>query len=256
MEIWKGNLWLYNDRIKDRMEAAKQAYVVVLGQCSQPVRDRLTASEAWQGIQVDTDLMGLLRLIRQCLYTGATTKKDAVSLQEAEEALFHFKQGEHMSNHEYLEKFRDIVKWVEHHGGEPGCQDSRVNPILQWTAMDPTTPTTDEINKARVRVRNEYLGILFIRKSDPKRYGQLVAELQNNHTCGADQYPQTLTRGYELLVNYHSPRPGGRIDRQDGGVSFLNNQDDEQSNRSSDHGGGRHGRGRGQGRGSGRGRGG
>ena len=28
-----------------------------------------------------------------------TMKKDAVSLQEAEEALFHFKQGEHMSNH-------------------------------------------------------------------------------------------------------------------------------------------------------------
>ena len=55
-----------------------------------------------------------------------------------------------MSNHEYLEKFQDIVKQVEHHGGEPGCQDSRVNPILQQTAMDPTTPTTDEINKACV----------------------------------------------------------------------------------------------------------
>ena len=39
MEIWKGDLRLYNDRIKDRMEAAKQAYAVVLGQCSQPVRD-------------------------------------------------------------------------------------------------------------------------------------------------------------------------------------------------------------------------
>ena len=60
MEIWKGDLRLYNDRIKDRIEAAKQAYTLVLGQCSQPVRDQLTASEEWQGIQVDTDLMGLL----------------------------------------------------------------------------------------------------------------------------------------------------------------------------------------------------
>ena len=42
MEIWKGDLRLYNNHIKDRMEAAKQAYAVVLGQCSQPVRDRLT----------------------------------------------------------------------------------------------------------------------------------------------------------------------------------------------------------------------
>ena len=117
--------------------------------------------------------------------------------------------------------------------------------------MDPTTQTTDKINKARVRAQNEYLGILFIMKSDPKCYGQLVVELQNNHTRGTDQYPQTLTRGYVVLVNYHSPRPGGRIDQQDGGVSFLNNHDDEQSNRSSDRGGGRHGRGTGWGWGSG-----
>ena len=148
MEIWKGDLRLYNDCIKDQMEAAKQAYAVVLGQCSQPGRDQLTASEAWQQIQVDTDLMGLIRLIRQCLYTGATRKKDTVSLQEAEEALFFLKQGEHMTNHEYLKKFRDIVKCVEHHGGEPGCQDSRVSPIVQQTAMDPTAPTMDETNKA------------------------------------------------------------------------------------------------------------
>ena len=57
-------------------------------------------------------------------------------------------------------------------------------------------------------------------------------------------------------MNYHSPRPGGRIDRQDGGVSFLNNQDGEQSNRSSGRGGGRHSHGRGWGWGSGQGRGG
>ena len=74
-----------------------------------------------------------------------------MSLQEAEEALFHFKQGEHMSNHEYLEKFCDIVKRVEHHGGEPGCHDSRVTPIIQRIATDPMNPTTDETNNARVR---------------------------------------------------------------------------------------------------------
>ena len=96
--------------------------------------------------------MGLLRLIRQCLYTGATRKKDTVSLQETEEALFFLKQGEHMTNHEYLEKFRDIIECVEHHGGEPGCQDSRVSPIIQQIAMDPTTPTSDEISKAHMRV--------------------------------------------------------------------------------------------------------
>ena len=117
----------------------------------------------------------------------------------------------------------------------------------------PNNPHNGRNQQSTCSGTNEYLGVLFIRKSDPKCYGQLIAELQNNHTHGTDQYPQTLTRGYELLVNVNSLRPGGRIDRQDGGVSFLNNQDDEQFNRSSNRGGGRHVRGRRRGRGSGRG---
>ena len=62
MEIWKGDLRLYNDRIKDRMEAAKQAYTVVLGQCSQPVRARLTVIQFPPEIDENWVRYGLAKL--------------------------------------------------------------------------------------------------------------------------------------------------------------------------------------------------
>ena len=90
MKIWEGKLKTYNDSINTRTEVSQQAYAVILGQCSQTIHDRLSASASWAGIQVNTDLMGLLRLIRESLYTGATTKKPTESLQEAEEGLLGF----------------------------------------------------------------------------------------------------------------------------------------------------------------------
>ena len=42
--------------------------------------------------------MGLLCLIPQSLYTGATTKKPKEALQEAEDAVIGIRQSDHMAN--------------------------------------------------------------------------------------------------------------------------------------------------------------
>ena len=62
-EIWKLQLRQYGDRITQREEASRQAFAVVLGQCSQTIRDRITASPSWTVLKANTDVMGLLHLI-------------------------------------------------------------------------------------------------------------------------------------------------------------------------------------------------
>ena len=101
----------------------------MLGQCSQTVTDHLMASPLWAGIYANTDLMGLLTLIKSSLFTGATRQKPTESLQEAKEALLTLKQGD-TSNGDYLNKFQSLVEHVEHHGGEPGCHCSRVDALV------------------------------------------------------------------------------------------------------------------------------
>ena len=110
MKIWEGKLKAYNDSINTRTEVSRQAYAVILGQCSQTIHDHLSASASWAGIQANTNLMGLLHLIRESLYTGVTMKKPTKSLQEAEEGLLGFRQGENMTNSNYLDKFRSLVE--------------------------------------------------------------------------------------------------------------------------------------------------
>ena len=45
-----------------------------------------------------------------------------------------------------------------------------------------------------------------LRRADRDRYGQLVIDLENQHTFGTDKYPTSMTDTYALLTNYKKPR--------------------------------------------------
>ena len=62
-----------------------------------------------------------------------------------------------------------------------------------------------------------------------RQYGMLLANIQNNHTRSADQYPKTMTKAYEMIVNYKNLKATTRFDRQDHGMSFYN-EDKEDNN--------------------------
>ena len=44
-----------------------------------------------------------------------------------------------------------------------------------------------------------------INKSDPKRYGTLVTDVENAYTCGQNRYPTTVSRAYDMLINFKNP---------------------------------------------------
>ena len=218
----------------------KRVFGLILGQCSRTVRDRIEAAATWEAINEGSDTMGLLRIIRQSLFSGATTRKNVHSKIDAATALYKFKQGDQMTNSEYLEKLKGLVEVFEHFGGQPGIEQDRIDAHI--TAADAANPTDAEIAAAKVLARDEYMASMLLIKSDPKRYGALTADIENNHTRGNDTYPSTLSRAYDMLINYRSPT-SNQFQTQDGGLSFYTDGE-----------GGRGGRGRGRGRG-GRGRG-
>jgi hypothetical protein len=64
------------------------------------------------------------------------------------------------------------------------------------------------------------LGVMFIIKSDLKRYGALTATLQNNFISSHNQYQKTLNAAYNMLVNYVNPNRDCTLDVQDGGLLY------------------------------------
>ena len=59
----------------------------------------------------------------------------------------------------------------------------------------------DEDKRATINVaaRDIYLSCAFIVASDPKRYGSLVEELENDYTKGNSTYPTNMVKAYQLI---------------------------------------------------------
>jgi len=104
------------------------------------------------------------------------------ALNDASAAWDSLRQGEKMKNSTYLHKFKSVAQAYEQAGGFLG--DARTKRF----------PTPDE--------REEYLAVRFLVRSDPKRYHGLVAHVMNQYTCGQNIYPTTLSKAYDMLVNY------------------------------------------------------
>ena len=127
MEKWKLQMRRWEAIETKRTEATRQAYAVVIGQCSRALRDRMETHNEWASIKDSTDIIELAKLIRKAMYSGASSKHDTVTFIEAEQELMRFKQGKNMSNAKYLEVFKAKVEVYEHLGGEPGTSKGRVD---------------------------------------------------------------------------------------------------------------------------------
>ena len=259
IKIWEMDFKEYRKRVEEREKNMEKTYALILGQCSKTICDRIEAHEQWEPVNTSSNALGLLRLIRQSLYQRATRRHETHALIEAETTLMRFRQSERMSNSDYLEKLRDLVEVYEHLGGEPGTSKARVDSFL----IDPDLADDDERQEAKVKARDEYIAVLLLTKSDPKRYGPLVTDVENAYTRGQNGYPTTVSGAYDMLVNYKNPNQALRMQNQDTGIAFAHDgQDLEDDNSNISHlhtyqqrGYSRGGRGKHGGREGGRGRG-
>ena len=80
-------------------------------------------------------------------------------------------------------------------------QAPHVQEQLVKIVVDPACPTDEEKHEAKTHTKDEYLWVLMVHCSDPKQYISLIPELQNNHTHRSDQYPTTLNKAYDMIIN-------------------------------------------------------
>ena len=216
--IWTEEMKEYRKKLRNRKKNEEKAFPLLLGQCTPTIVQRIEASQRWNNISGANDVLGLLELIREAMYTGTTQRKDTTALVEAATKLFAFRQPDGMSLHDYFETFKGLVKIHEHHGGCLGQDQTRIEAHLS----DPDIATPDEIALARERAGEEFQAILFLSKANTKEYGSLLIDLHNRFAGDDDQYPETLNEAYDRLVNYINPLKGhATIASQESGMAFL-----------------------------------
>jgi len=128
-------------------------------------------------------------------------------LYEAMDDFYSYKQGRNESLPDYYLNFKAKVDAIERLGG----YDALVKEELRLDGMDSSTyknlsqvsPTL--VAEKRKKAEEKMRAIAFMKKSDPGRYGQLMIDLENQYTLGNNQYPETVTRAYNLICNYIPP---------------------------------------------------
>ncbi len=212
LERWKMGMQNANKRRNDRKSNSDMAFSIIIGQCSPNIFDIITASPLYDSIQASLDVIQLLKLIRDSLYTGATTKKADVARFEALQDFMSFQQNQ-LSNSAYSVKFKELVDRLEHLG-------------LFDEVADSDAPPTPEISNARTKSKEQYYAIAFILKSDKQQFSQLINDLSNSHMTGTDNYPTTITQAFNYLTNYQSSKTV-RSASNESGVAYHTEEDTE-----------------------------
>ena len=94
------------------------------------------------------------------------------------------------------------------------------------TVMDVNNPTEEEEMRAQNAAHEAFLAVDFLAKSDMKRFGSLLAELENSYTHGVDGHPVTLASSFDMVVNYRDPSKYRALtcNVNEDGMSFFNDQ--------------------------------
>jgi len=74
VEMWKIALRSYTKNVDAWGRNSHRIYALMLGQCSQALRNRLEAHSDWATVDGNTDVIGLLRLIQLCMSQRQTRK--------------------------------------------------------------------------------------------------------------------------------------------------------------------------------------
>ena len=164
---------LATGRCLDQLEEnKKRVYALVIGQCS---------------LDLDSKLQD--------------HQQSTCALEQAKHRVSTYYQAHDVTNTEYMEHFKALVRVVETYGGAYGREPGLVAELFVQGMKPEDVDTADcaATIKAKEVCRECYLSCMLLRGTDNSRYFQLKVDLSNNMTKGTNNYPKTL------LIDYVPP---------------------------------------------------
>jgi Reverse transcriptase (RNA-dependent DNA polymerase) len=198
-------------------------FALVLGQCTDALREKLRAMAEWEALSGTQDGLALMRLVRTVAFNHESTKFVVHSTAENMGKVWKCIQEAHESNQSYLDRFTNVVAVVEQ--TNPGIERFLARERgFDYDAMPGDDDAMNAAQAANVRAdaKEMFLATIFLLNADRRRFKELQLATQNDFTRGDNKYPRTMVAAYELLNGYISMYRGPHIPRGNDGVSFHN----------------------------------
>jgi hypothetical protein len=98
---------------------------------------------------------------------------------------------------------------ISHLGGGSGIHVLYIQTKIQSSGLDPGDVTI--WSQTKDEVKEEFIAKYFLLKSDTKRYAGLTGLIQNDFISGQDMEPRTLSKAYDMIMNYVNPHKQGEL---------------------------------------------
>jgi len=185
-----------------------KVYVLILGQCTQVLKDALKEDDDWTTVSGDYDAIALFQMIEKCVLKQTSNKYHYLILQEEWRSLLLCKQESDHTTNAYYERMSNRVTILERAGGifhTPELLDIETELLYPTQQYDAITP--DEQQKVRAVVKEKYLATLFLDRSD-KKHDQLKDDIKNKYAQGdKNAFPTTISGIMQLMQDYRKLQP-------------------------------------------------
>ena len=241
--IFKGELESYIKRKSVLDDNVQKTYSLVIRQCTDLLQSKLKQQAQWSTISHEQDAIALISLIKTITFRFEDQKFLPLALYQSKANLYQLRQH-NMTNHEYLQRFQNLVDVATAYNGQMHDQaivDIATERFQAGVADDATRVTYDALTEAQKLVVQTasselYLATMFIHQSDRRRYGKLSEDLENSFTKGNDDYPNNLVSAYHLINEYKCYQPKSAAP-ESSGVAFAQktgNKGKDNSSKNSD----------------------
>ena len=209
LEKYRTDLTIYRKEQREYEEQKAKVFVVLLNQCSPDVKARLRNDTGLKTLEINDDVVGLLKALRKMAFTMEGIQHPNEALFDVLKRLLVINQGpkEQVSN--YYKRFLALTEVVEAQWGD----------FVPTKVANKRNVTTAQKNAAREGV----LAHIFLAGANNEKYELLKTQLHNSYLGKKDDYPATVEAAVLLLSHYQGPTSGRRErdDNFEGATSFA-----------------------------------
>jgi hypothetical protein len=208
-------------RITYLNENMKTLYSLVWGQCTDIMRQKIEANDAFGNISATGDGLGLLTALKGVAYQFQGQKYLSHALHESMKRYYNCTQGKFVTTQAYLENFQNVIDVVVHSGGEIAGHPGVSTGIIAEKGLVKANMTEAQIEEVRTENSSRSTAMAFLLGCDRARYGRLIDDLENDFLQGRNNYPTTIAAAYNLLTNWKQENRYGWRPPSADGVSFT-----------------------------------
>ena len=119
------------------------------------------------------------------------------ALHEAKAKLFQYQQGEDESLADHMDNFKSLCSTIDYRGGDVFFDIEMVEIEIREDIKN--NVSKKDRDEYRMRVTERAKAMAFVKSTNKKRYGKLLATIREQHSFKIDVYPKTLVDAYEML---------------------------------------------------------